>query len=321
MKIQEILSSDIRSVMISGHVNPDGDCVGSCMALYLYLKKNYPGLDAGVFLEKPRPELCFLTEAGSIVTDIPGDMPAPDLFVVLDASDPGRMMKPVLPYFQKARHTVCIDHHENGTVEAEFSFVRPEVGSCAEVLFELLEEEKLDRAVAEALYMGIIHDTGVFQYTNTRPETYEIVSKLTRFGFNTAAIIYDSFKSRSYLQSRILGFCLERAGLIAGGRAVFSIITPEEMAHFQADKSDVGIVVSSLKLIQGIDAAIFAYPVEDGMYKISIRTSENADATVLARRFHGGGHIRAAGGSFAGTAKETEEAVRSAAEEVLNASC
>lgn len=75
MKIQEILSSDIRSVMISGHVNPDGDCVGSCMALYLYLKKNYPGLDAGVFLEKPRPELCFLTEAGSIVTDIPGDMP------------------------------------------------------------------------------------------------------------------------------------------------------------------------------------------------------------------------------------------------------
>ena len=320
-KIQTILNPDIKNVVITGHVNPDGDCVGSCMALALYLRKNYPELDVRVLLEKPKEQLLFLRGTDTIISAVSEEMASPDLFILLDASSLNRMMAGAERLFNEAGHRACIDHHKGSTIEAEYSCIEPETGSCAEVLFELLEPEKLDEAIAEAIYTGIIHDTGIMQYTNTRPRTYEILACLTRFPINTAAIIYDSFKSRSYRESRILGFCLDKARLFGNGRGIISTINPDDMKHYGVGKKDVGAVVSALKLVQGTDVALFAYPLEDGSYKISIRTSEKSDATILAQKFNGGGHDRAAGGSFEGTQEKAEKAMILEAEAMLEDLC
>lgn len=320
-KIQEILSSDIKTVMISGHVNPDGDCVGSCMALSLYLKKNYPELDVNVVLEKPKEKLLFIKGTEDITSDLSEIKVAPDLFVLLDASDEGRLMEGGQELFENARYRACIDHHEGSTIKAEFECIHPKVGSCAEVLYELLEVEKMDDAIAEAIFTGIIHDTGVMQYTNTRPRTYEILSTITRFNIDCAGIIYDSFKSRTAKESKILGFCLEKASFYMDGRIVVCVINTDDMKRYEASKADVGSVVANLKLIQGTDIAIFAYPLDNQNFKISIRTSEKVDATILAGKFAGGGHDRAAGGSFAGTQEEAEKTIIKKAMEAMGESC
>lgn len=320
-KIQEILSSDIKTVMISGHVNPDGDCVGSCMALSLYLKKNYPELDVKVVLEKPKEKLLFLKGTEDIISDLSEIKAVPDLFVLLDASDESRLMEGGQELFENARYRACIDHHEGSTIDVEFECIHPKVGSCAEVLFELLDVEKIDDAIAEAIFTGIIHDTGVMQYTNTRPRTYEILSVITRFNIDCAGIIYDSFKSRTAKESQILGFCLEKASFYMDGRIVVCVINVDDMKRYEAGKADVGPVVANLKLIQGTDIAIFAYPLDNQSFKISIRTSEKVDATILAGKFAGGGHDRAAGGSFTGTQEEAERTIIKNAMEVMGESC
>ncbi|MBQ0059706.1 MAG: DHH family phosphoesterase [Lachnospiraceae bacterium] len=295
--ITEILTADVRSIVIGGHVNPDGDCVGSCMSLFLYLKKNYPELNVQVYLEEPRRELRFLTEAyegTSVFWELPVNWPVPDLFVLLDVGTRKRIGV-VGDLVDVARKTVCIDHHEANDGIADVNHVEPNIGSCAEVLYGLLDDEKIDPACAEAIYTGIIHDTGVFQYTNTRPETMMIAGNLMKKGVDTANIIYGSFNARSYVQSTIMGYCLSKSRLTEDGRIIYAQLSLEEMKEYGAAKSDLGEIVSQLRLTKGIIAAVFAYEMHAGAYKLSFRSTEDLDVNRVAGTFGGGGHARAAG--------------------------
>ena len=146
-KIDEILNG-VSCMAIAGHVRPDGDCIGSCLGLYQYLRDNRPEIQADVYLEDPRPEFSYLPDVSS-----------------------EERIGVAAPLLAKAGKTICIDHHVTNTEYCEINHVEPDASSACEVLFGLLEEEKISEPCAEALYTGIVTDSGVFQYSSTSPHT------------------------------------------------------------------------------------------------------------------------------------------------------
>ena len=168
--------AEVNRVAIAGHVRPDGDCVGSCMGLYLYLKENYPEIATDVYLELPGEQFSFLSCFEEIKTAYkPGKVY--DLLITLDVSDKNRIGV-ALEGYETAKKRVCIDHHISNRGLGDVNEIRPNASSTCEVLYTLLEEEKVSKVVAEALYTGMVHDTGVFQYSCTSPETMRIAAKL-----------------------------------------------------------------------------------------------------------------------------------------------
>ena len=140
----------VRSVAIAGHTRPDGDCVGSCMGMYLYLKENYPEIQADVYLEEPRDVFSYIEDIGRVHTSWPEEK-AYDLFLLFDVSSRDRIGV-AAQGLETAKNTVCIDHHVTNSGIARINHICPEASSTCEVLYELLEDTRIGKACAEALY-------------------------------------------------------------------------------------------------------------------------------------------------------------------------
>lgn len=283
---------------ISGHIRPDGDCVGSCLALALYLKKALPEAEVRVYLEKPADIFNIIKGFDDIVTDFP-DEERFDVFIVLDSGFD--RLGGAEKYAVSAGKRINIDHHISNNGCGEVNICRPEVGSVCEVVFELLDRELIDRDIAMALYIGIIHDTGIFQYSNTRPETLRIASYLIDFGFDFPKIIEETFYQKTYLQSQIMGRALMESIRFMDGRCIVSVIDKKVMDFYNVTSEDFEGIVNQLRNIKGIDCAIFMYQTGVLEYKVSLRSTEKVDAAGVASYFGGGGHMRAAGCTMKGT--------------------
>ena len=306
-RIDEFFTKEIHTCAIAGHINPDGDCVGSTAALYLYIRKNFPWIDVKLYLEQPKDELMFLPGLCDAIFDRPNPEKK-DIFVTCDVSAIDRIGQ-AEELFGLADHTLCIDHHVSNPHFAEKNLVDPEASSCAEVLYYLMDEEKIDSNIAEALYTGIIHDSGVFQYQNTRPETLEAAASLLRKGVPFNEIIDDSFNKRTYLQNRILGYVLCGSRLYADGKIVAGSVTNSERDRFGATKKDLDIIVSQLRLTKGVEAAVFVYQTGTEEFKVSLRSNSYLDVAAVAACFGGGGHVRAAGCTIKGDVDSVEKAI------------
>ena len=306
-RIDEFFTKEIHTCAIAGHINPDGDCVGSTAALYLYIRKNFPWIDVKLYLEQPKDELMFLPGLCDAIFERPNPEKK-DIFVTCDVSAIDRIGQ-AEELFDLADHTLCIDHHVSNPHFAEKNLVDPEASSCAEVLYYLMDEEKIDSNIAEALYTGIIHDSGVFQYQNTRPETLEAAASLLRKGVPFNEIIDDSFNKRTYLQNRILGYVLCGSRLYADGKIVAGSVTNSEMDRFGATKKDLDIIVSQLRLTKGVEAAVFVYQTGTEEFKVSLRSNSYLDVAAVAACFGGGGHVRAAGCTIKGDVDSVEKAI------------
>ena len=306
-RIDEFFTKEIHTCAIAGHINPDGDCVGSTAALYLYIRKNFPWIDVKLYLEQPKDELMFLPGLCDAIFERPNPEKK-DIFVTCDVSAIDRIGQ-AEELFGLADHTLCIDHHVSNPHFAEKNLVDPEASSCAEVLYYLMDEEKIDSKIAEALYTGIIHDSGVFQYQNTRPETLEAAASLLRKGVPFNEIIDDSFNKRTYLQNRILGYVLCGSRLYADGKIVAGSVTNSEMDRFGATKKDLDIIVSQLRLTKGVEAAVFVYQTGTEEFKVSLRSNSYLDVASVAACFGGGGHVRAAGCTIKGDVDSVEKAI------------
>jgi len=301
--ILDILTDDVGTVAIAGHVNSDGDCVGSCTALALYIKKNASGLHCvDLYLEPVREELRFLEGTQDAMAEPKKGMTY-DLVITCDVSDLGRIAV-AGPLFETAGRRVCIDHHISNIGFADINHVEPNASSCAEVLAGLFDMDLVDGPIAECLYTGIIHDSGVFQYRNTTPRTMRVAAALMEKGIDFNRIIDDSFNRRTLVQNRALGHCLRKASAECGGLCITSFITLEEMKELGAELKDLDIIVSQLRLTEGAEAAVFAYETAPGSYKISLRSNDYLDVSEIASGFGGGGHVRAAGCNLDGTHEE-----------------
>ena len=299
--IAEVLEG-VKTVGIGGHIRPDGDCVGSCMALYLYIRKYFPDIDVNVYLDHPKPIFGHIESIDEIKTEVEEERIF-DLFITCDVSARDRLAL-TDNLFEHAKKTVCIDHHVSNDAFAELNYIRPEASSTSELVYTLLEDEKISKACAEALYMGIAHDTGVFQYSCTSPETMEAAAQLLRKGIDGSEIIEKTYFEKTYIQNQILGRALLESMLVLEKQVVVSVVSRKEMEFFEAVPSDLEGIVAQLRQTKGVEVAIFLHETDTQEYKVSLRSKGKVNVSSIAQYFGGGGHVRAAGVTMKGSAHD-----------------
>ncbi|EOS23808.1 hypothetical protein C806_02594 [Lachnospiraceae bacterium 3-1] len=297
--------AQVKSVAIAGHVRPDGDCVGSCLATYNYITTWFPQIEADVYLE-PIPNIFkFLKYADRIRNTCENDK-IYDLCIVQDCGDTSRLGEAV-KYFHTAKRTICIDHHVSNHSFADENYIFPEKSSTSELIFELLEEEKITKEIAECIYVGMVHDTGVFQYSCTSAQTMNAAGILMEKGIDFTKIVDDTFYTKTFAQNKILGQALLNSKLYLSGKVIAAAVTKEEMDRYHALPKHLDGIVSQLRVTKGVEAAIFLYENEDGTWKISMRSNGRVDVSQIAMKYQGGGHVRAAGATMEGSSKEVIE--------------
>ncbi|MBQ7839720.1 MAG: bifunctional oligoribonuclease/PAP phosphatase NrnA [Lachnospiraceae bacterium] len=297
-KILEELKATDR-IAISGHVRPDGDCIGSCMGLFLYLKKALPGAEVEVYLEKPADIFSCIKGIEHVKTDCSADI-CYDVCIAVDTVS--SRMGDAEKYFNTAKKTINIDHHiSNASGCGMVNYVNPQASSASELVYELLEEELIDEPIAKAIYIGMVHDTGVFQYSNTTPHTLEVAAKLISYGFDFSGLIDETFYEKTYVQNQILGRALLESIVFMDGKCIFSAIDKKTMDFYKVVPKDLDGIVSQLRTTRGVECAIFMYQTGQQEYKVSLRSNGRVDVAKVASYFGGGGHVRAAGCTMQGT--------------------
>jgi len=288
--------AQVKTVAIAGHVRPDGDCVGSCLATYNYIKTWFPQIQADIYLE-PIPNIFrFLKNADKIQNACDNDQ-AYDLCIVQDCGDTGRLGEAV-KYFETAKKTICVDHHVSNYNFADENYIFPQASSTSELVFELIGEEKITKEIAECIYVGMVHDTGVFQYSSTSAKTMNAAGVLMEKGIDFSRIVDDTFYTKTFGQNKILWRALLNSRLLLDGAAIATSISRQEMARFDVLPKHLDGIVNQLRVTKGVEAAIFLYENEDGTWKVSMRSNGKVNVAEIAMKYQGGGHVMAAGASM-----------------------
>ncbi|MDO5410697.1 MAG: bifunctional oligoribonuclease/PAP phosphatase NrnA [Lachnospiraceae bacterium] len=294
-QIEKKIPSDVKTVLILGHIRPDGDSVGSCLGLYHYLKDNVPSLEIEICLQKFADSFNMLPGAENVCRMEAMDMNRKfDLCISCDASDRERLGEAVV-LFDRAEHTICIDHHITNPGFGDWNYVRGELSSCAETLGELFTPAKISTDCAKCLYLGIVHDTGVFKYSNTTLQTMAFAGLLIEKGINHTQIIDRTYFARTAAQTRICGRAMSRMKTADHGRITYSVVTLADMRECGAGITDLNGIVEQLRIVEHAETAVFIYELEPGCYKVSLRSNNVVDVSKIASSYGGGGHEKAAG--------------------------
>lgn len=315
--IEKILTH--KKVGVFSHVSPDGDCLGSQIALCLWLQKN--GAEAVAFNEDSiPPNLTWLTSYFSITHPKKADLNTFDAFVVVDGNALHRFGKAAekLPHYEKPIY--MIDHHP----EPDDIFTEPisETGcsSTCELIYELYathNPDQIDAAAAKAMYTGIVTDTGSFQFDSVTPRTMQAAADLLQRGdFKPNLIAERIYAARPLRQLKLLSMALETITLHADGRLASICITKEMMRETGSSKEDTEGFVQYPLSVTGVMACVLFREDEDRI-KLSLRSQSDVDVNKWARELNGGGHKKAAGASHPGPLEKAIEEVIAIGEKQL----
>lgn len=283
-----------RTIGISGHENPDGDCAGSCLGLALYLKKNMPDSRVDVFLEPLRPELAAnIPGSYMILEDFRSDVARYDAFVVLDSSKD--RIGSAENFFDSARKTINIDHHVSNPGSAQINYIDGTSSSACELVLEVIDHSLMDRDIAQALYVGIVTDTGCFRFSNTSRKTMQTAGELITYGFDFPSIVREVYFEKTWVQQRMLGRALIKSKSLVGGKLIISRLSQESIQTLGGKGKDVEGIVSALVSTTGADCAIFTHQTAEGKWRVSLRSNQTVNVAAVAEAFGGGGHVRASG--------------------------
>lgn len=293
-----------KTIGISGHVRPDGDCVGSVMGLYLYLKKLCCDAKIQVLIEKPAAIFSCIQGVEEISSDFIPVTDSFDVFIALDCEK--SRLGDAEGFFDRAKKTINIDHHiSNASGCGDVNYVVPTASSASELVYDVMEDKDvIDEEIAKALYIGIIHDTGVFQYSNTAPKTLEIAAKLIAYGFDFPRLIDSTFYEKTYDQNRIMGQVVNKSKLYLDGKCIAGVADREMMDEYRVTSKDLDGIVNQLRNTKGVECALFLYELNEKEYKASLRASGDVDMAKVAACYGGGGHVKAAGVTMQGDAQD-----------------
>lgn len=299
--IEEV--KDAGSIGISGHVRPDGDCVGSCLGLYLYLKKVYPKKEIDIYLEHPGHCFAGIPAIDDVKTTAPVGK-VYDIFILLDTV-PNRLGD-FEKLFNSAKKTINIDHHvSNKDGSGDVNYIVPGASSTGELIYNLTEKQFMDRDIATLLYMAVAHDTGVFRFSNTTADTMRCAADLIGYGFDFSDLLDKTFFEKTYLQNKVQGHVVIDSKLYFDGKLIVGVATGEFMNKYGATTDDFDGVVNQLLLTQGVLSAVFIYEKKPGVLKFSMRSkTDDVNVSSVSVSMGGGGHVRAAGFDYNGDLTE-----------------
>lgn len=286
---------DAGLIGISGHIKPDGDCIGSTIALCLYLRKRFPDKKIKLNLDPVAPCFASVPSIDIICSDYADEVY--DVYFAVDTI-PGRMGGGEKLY-NKALKKINIDHHiSNIDGSGDVNYIDPKASSASELIYRLIDKEYIDKDIAAALYIGIVHDTGVFQYASTSPDTLRAAADLVSTGFDFYRLIDETYYEKTYLQNLVCARIVSESKLYLDGKVIIGQINRETMNQMGAQSNDFDGVINQLRITQGVEVAVFMYPMNDVTLKVSLRSKLYVNVARIAESFGGGGHIRAAGFYF-----------------------
>lgn len=296
-------------VMVS-HVKPDGDTLGSGLALGLALKRL--GKRVAYFQQDAVPRnLRFLPEAECVSRELPTDLPADALYVFCDMSDYSRAGE-FLPKIERA-NMLDIDHHLGNSHFGAFNFVIPTECSTGTTLMHLLREMnvEIDAKIATCILTTIMTDTGGFMHSNTTPEVLDLSAELMRAGADKEQITDAIFANKRVGATRLLGRIVDAMLFAHDGRYCYSYVDDAMLAATGSDGEDTEDVVNTLRGQEGVEVAAL-FKAIDGEIRVSLRSNGRINVQAAAASLRGGGHARASGLTFVGSLNDAFPAVDAA---------
>ncbi len=304
---QEIKKKD--DYLLVGHAIPDGDCIGSLIGLYLGLLAM--GKNVQILLQDPVPAI-YSYLRGSDAMLRPEQLKETVRNVIfLDCSDEERTGEMVVNILEERVFTINIDHHQSNTMFGNLNYVDNCSSSTAELVFELLRylEVEITPDIANALYVGVVQDTGGFMHNSTSSATFRTAADLLDKGVNLDLIKLNLFESKSRAEVMLLCLALEHINFNTSGKIAWMILNYEDVKAIGAlDICPEGIINHTL-MIKGVEVGLLFREISPGLIKIGFRSKGDVDVSALAAVFGGGGHRRAAGAKQDGSMEDAERQV------------
>lgn len=314
MNLNELINQ-AKVIGISGHVHPDGDCAGSTLGLCEYIRLNYPDKEVTVYLEEIPDTFQFMVGSDRILHE-PDEKKHFDLYFALDCGDVDRLGQ-FGNQFMHAEKTVCIDHHKSNMGMADENYIVPDASSTSELLLDLIDINKVSKEIAECIYVGMVHDTGVFQYSCTSSKTMNNAGILMEKGIDYSRLIDETYYEKTYHQNLILATAVLKSCLFANGKGIYSCITKDDMEKCMVTKNDLDGIVNQLRITKGVEVAVFVYECAEQEFKVSMRSKRYVDVADIAVAFGGGGHARAAGVTIKDCEEQIKKTIINAIEEKI----
>lgn len=280
-----------KNIVIVTHENPDGDAVGSSLAMYHVLK----GLKKNVDIIIPEYAKCF-NELPGIDEVIKESDKVYDLAISLDAAT-DKLLNVWVKYFREADQRIVIDHHSTNTMFGDINYVDLSAPACAQVVYMLIKHYrwKITPEIGTCIMAGIITDTGGFQYSGVSRDTFNIAAELLDAGVNISKVYKKVFDTKTKSSFELRRIALDRTEFLEDDKIAFTYITNEDERKVNAGVGDYEGIVSEGRSIEGVEVSIFLHELKDGEFKISLRSNSYVNVSDVCIMFGGGGHIRAAG--------------------------
>ena len=294
---------------ILSHVRPDGDALGSQLALALSLKQL--GKDIRVWNEDGMLEKYSFLACAQLLTKPPSGAEDVDVAIALDTAIQNRLGT-AFQAIRTAKLWINIDHHPSNPGYGDLVYVDPAAPATGQILFELIKSERLpfDRAIAEDLYVAISTDTGSFQYPNTTARTFEIAAELVRAGVDVGRINQQVYENYPRRRVELLRELLRTMRFEGGGRVASFSLSLKTAAELGVLPEDNEGLIDHLRAIRGVIVAVFFEELPDGKVRVSMRSkSEKTDVCAICQKFGGGGHTLAAGARVRGSLAEVEQKI------------
>ena len=280
-----------KNIVIVTHENPDGDAVGSSLAMYHALK----GLKKNVDIIIPEYAKCF-NELPGIEEVIKESDKVYDLAISLDAAT-DKLLNVWVKYFREADQRIVIDHHSTNTMFGDINYVDLSAPACAQVVYMLIKHYrwKITPEIGTCIMAGIITDTGGFQYSGVSKDTFNIAAELLDVGVNISKVYKKVFDTKTRSSFELRRIAIDRMEFLEDGKIAFTYVTNEDERKVNAGVGDYEGIVSEGRSVEGVEVSIFLHELKDGEFKISLRSNSYVNVSDVCIMFGGGGHIRAAG--------------------------
>ena len=283
-----------NSIVLLTHEMPDGDAVGSTIAMYIALKRL--GKNVDMIIENCPRTYDFLPFRNEIKEE--GSREKYDLTIALDCSDIKRL-NGFSNYFETAKDRIVIDHHGSNTMFGDINFVNPVSPACCQILVLVLEYlgVEIDKEIGTCILAGIITDTGGFKYDTVTAETFELVAQLLNKGINVSNVYKKVLQIISRSSFELRKIAMNRLEFLEEGKISFTYITKKDEETWNAVTGEHEGIVEMARDIEGVEVAVFLRETENG-YKASLRSNNYVNVSDICLMLGGGGHPKAAGANL-----------------------
>lgn len=298
--LEEIKKAE--KIVILTHENPDGDAIGSSLAMYMALKEMGKNPDL-IIPELPRVYK-FMPCADEIKKEGKEEY---DLAIAVDSATI-KMLNGFSNYFEEAKVKIVIDHHGTNTMYGDINFVNPDAPACAQVLIHIIEYMgvEISKDIGTCILTGIITDTGGFQYQSTTAETFEFASGLLNKGVNVSDIYKRVMNTKSRANFELRKRAIDRMEFLEDGKIAITYITEKDMEEVNAESGDHEGIVEEGRAIEGVEVSIFIRETPKG-FRASLRSNDYVNVSDVCMMFGGGGHFHAAGCTIAQSLEQVKE--------------